>query len=268
MAEIRPYIHCSPSILNWKDKIFKRFNGQEYHWWRNKSKPVIFFGLYRPSDFLKFWWHKGEKTVIWTGSDILAMGWHSRWLQKIKANHICENKVEQGVLETMLQQEIEVQPLFFGNPNEFKLSYKQSKTPEVFIHINRNAERESGFFTIERISKRLPYIKFHIYGKMSPRTTEHNIYFHGFVPEEQFNREIRQYHGALGLHHFCGFDDTVAKSVLMGQYPITKVNYPRIDSYKDEEELIKLLDGLKNKKEPNYKARNYYLEQLNLPIWN
>ena len=229
---------------------------------------MVFFGLYRPKDFLLFLLHRGPKSVWWCGSDILAAGWHYRWLQRINARHICENEIEQGILQVMLQQEVEVRPIFLGNPDEFKLSYKQSKTPEVFIHINQNAERESGFFTIERIAKRLPYIKFHIYGKMASRNTEHNIHFHGFVPEEHFNREIRQYHGALGLHYFSGFDDTVAKSVLMGQYPITKINYPHIDSYKDEEELIKLLDELKNKKESNYKIREYYLEQFNLSIWN
>ena len=237
----------------------------EYKWWRDYNKSVVFFGMYRPSDYLKFLWHRGQKTVHWCGSDILQAGWHYRWMSKIKANHICENEIQHYILKLMLRpQPVEIKYTFLSNPDDFPISYRQSETPGVFIHINKDAETESGFFTLERIAQRLPEIKFHIYGKVAQQNSFPNIYFHGFVPEKRFNREIRQYHSSLRLHEVDGFSEIIAKSVLMGQYPISKIRYPYIDTYKDEDELVELLQELKNKNEPNYKARNYYLEQFKL----
>jgi len=43
----------------------------------------------------------------------------------------------------------------------------------------------------------------------------------------------------------------LAKSILMGQYPISRIKYQHIDHFETEEELISLLRGLKNKRKPN-----------------
>lgn len=263
MDQKRIYIHCSESIKNWHEKIFKRYKAEKYKWYKHLFQPVTFFGLYRPKDFILFAMHVGERTVHWQGSDILAAGWHYRWLQKVKAKHICETEVEQGVLRLMLQQEVEVRPTFLSNPNEFKVSYKQSKTPNVWIHINHKAERESGLEILQRIAKKVPNIRIHVYGRVKPQDSVSNIIFHGFVSEGQFNSEIKNHQAGLDLHVFSGFSEIISKSILLGQYPIAYVRYPYVDSFNNEEELIKLLKDLKNKKKPNYKTRNYYLKKFN-----
>lgn len=263
LGQKRTIIHCSSSISNWHEKILKRYKAEDYKWWKHQGKHVTFFGLYRPMDFLCIFFHRGQKTIHWQGSDILAAGWHYRWLQKIKAKHICENEVEQGVLRLMLQQEVEVRPTFLSNPNEFKISYKQSNTPHVWLHVNRKAERESGLEVIKRISKKLPTTIFHVYGKVSEKKQEGNVRYHGFVSEAQFNEEIKNYQAGIRLHVFDGMSEVISKSILLGQYPISYVRYPFVATYKDEEELTKLLKDLKNKKKPNYKARNYYLAKFN-----
>lgn len=256
-------IHVSASIENWKEKILKRYKAEEYKWWKHYKRPVTFCGLYRPKDFLLCFIHRGPRTIHWQGSDILAAGWHYRWLSKIKAKHICENDVEQGVLRLMLQQEVEVRPTFLSNPHEFKVSYKPKEKPEVFIHINRGAELESGYCTIERIASCCPDIRFHVYGRVSkPNTFPINILFHGHVTEQQFNEEIKGYQASLRLHEFDGMAETTSKSILLGQYPISRIRYPHIGTYNDEKELIKLLKDLKNKKKPNYKARDYYMKEF------
>lgn len=256
-------IHVSSSISNWKEKILKRYQAKAYSFPKDVFKPTVFFGLYRPTDFLLFFLHQGPKVCHWQGSDILAAGWHYRWLQKVKAKHICENEVEQGVLRLMLQREVEVVPTFLSDPNEFQISYTHSQNPQVFIHINRNAERESGLQVIERIAEKVPDVLFHVYGRTTAVARHGNIRFHGQVPEEQFNEEIKNYQAAIRLHVFDGMAETISKSVIMGQYPISYIRYPLIDTYKDEEELVELLKDLKNKKEPNYKAREYYLKKFN-----
>ena len=163
----------------------------------------------------------------------------------------------------MLQQEIEVRPTFLSNPHEFKVTYKPSETPKVFIHVNSRAELESGLrLLIERVSPKVPDVEFHVYGRVSPQRCRTNVIFHGYIPETQFNEEIKNYQAAVRLHEFDGFAETLSKSILNGQYPISRIRYPYIDSYKDEEKLIKLLKDLKNKKKPNYKARDYYLKQF------
>lgn len=262
LGKVRQIIRVSASISNWREKILKRYNAEEYKWWKHLFRSVTFFGLYRPKDFLLFFLHRGEKVCHWQGSDILAAGWHYRWLQKVKAKHICENEVEQGVLRLMLQQEIEVRPTFLSNPDEFKITYQQSDTPKVWMHINHNAERESGLGIIERIARKDIGVQFHVYGRCEPRNIP-NVVFHKFVPEAQLNEEIKNYQASLRLHVFDGFAETLSKSVLLGQYPISYIRYPHIDIYKDEEELIRLLKDLKNKKKPNYKARSYYLKKFN-----
>ncbi len=262
LDKIRPIIRVSASISNWKDKILKRFKADEYDWRKHRNSPVTFFGFYNPKDWLHFWWHKGKKTIWWCGSDILQVGYLFRWLQKVPCRHICENEVEQGVLRLMLQQEVEVRPTILSNPHEFKINYYQQENPEVYLHINKNAGLESGFFTIERIAKKLPEITFHIYGRFRPASRTDNINFHGFVPEQRFNEEIKNYQAGLRLHEFDGFSEVIAKSVLMGQYPISRIRYPLIDTYNTEEELIGLLRDLKNKKKPNTKARDYYLKEF------
>lgn len=162
----------------------------------------------------------------------------------------------------MLQQEVEVRPTFLSNPHEFKTSYKHSKVPHVYFHVNKNSELESGIRVIEKVARRVPEVMFHIYGKSVYRPVSRNIQAHGFISEEKFNEEIKNYQAGLRLHEFDGFSEVVGKSVLLGQYPISRIRYPHIDTYKDEEELIKLLKDLKNKKKPNYKARDYYMKEF------
>ena len=60
---------------------------------------------------------------------------------------------------------------------------------------------------------------------------------------------------------FDGFSETTAKSILLGQYPITFVNFPHIISYKDMESLVILLNALKHMKEPNPK-RQWWRDKL------
>lgn len=256
------YFHCSSSIENWKDKIEKRYGLKEYIWWRDWKKPVIFFGLYNPVDYVKFFLHRGKKIVHWCGSDILQVGWMSRWIRRIRAKHICETEVERGVLQVLLQQDIEVKPTFLSNVDEFEVSYKQSKNPKVYIHINRNAERESGLEIIKRIAPLVPDVTFHIFGRMEWQVLPLNVVRRGYVPENEFNEEIKNYQAGLDFHVFSGFSEIIAKSILMGQYPIAYVRYPLVDSFHNEKELIALLQNLSNKKEPNYQVRDYYLKQF------
>ena len=261
------YFTVSSSIRNWGDKLQKRYRYKKYIWWKHFNRPVIFFGFYKPKDWLKFFFHRGEKTIVWCGSDIFQVGLLFRLLQGIKATHICENKIEQGILQLALQRgDIIAKPLCFSNPDDFQICYKPNKNPHVFIHINKKAESESGYYWIESVAPKVPNITFHIYGRMESRKASPNVVFHGFVSEDKFNSDIKNYQGALRLHQFDGFADTVSKSALMGQYPIAAIKYPHIEHAYNSKSLIKCLKSLSKKTKPNYKTRMYYLKKFNQPL--
>lgn len=263
------YFTVSSSISNWREKIRARYKLKDYIWWKHWNKSVVFFGLYNPVDYFKFFLNRGNKTIVWCGSDVLQAGWLFRILQIMpKVKHICESKVEWGVLSLMLQRsDVMRQPLFFGDPNKYPISYKFSNNPQVFMHINKNAGTESGLQTILDIADKVPEVTFHIYGRVSEPKVLFNIVFHGFVPEDQFNEEIKEYQGALRLHEFDGFADTVAKSALMGQWPITAIRYPMISQASDKTRLIFQLKRLSRRKRPNYKASNYYYKVFTKSLW-
>jgi len=88
-----------------------------------------------------------------------------------------------------------------------------------------------------------------------------NVINHGKVPKEQMNREIRQMQGALRLIGMEGFSEIIAKSVLMGQHPISVIEYPHMLK-------IKQLKYLPTITKPNIKGREYYLQKLNKFPWN
>jgi hypothetical protein len=54
-----------------------------------------------------------------------------------------------------------------------------------------------------------------------------------------------------------------AKSVLLGQYPITRIPYEKIWCFKTFAELVELLKKLPHQKKPNYETREYWIEKLN-----
>ena len=271
MAEVRlPLFRAavSSTISNWKEKILKRYGVQEYIWWRDFRKPVVFFGLYRPKDYLKLFWHRGERTIVWCGSDIFYAGWLFKLIQKIKARHICENHLQQAILRMALRGiEPEIRYNFYGDPNKYPVSFKPSKTPHVWLcsHSHYGAEKQSGLNIIEDIAKKLPEFTFHIYGfwpTIYQKMRNKNVIFHGNVSEEQMDEEIKNYQAGLRLHQFDGFSEIIAKSILCGQYPISTINYPFIDCAKSEAELIILLKALKGKQYPNHKAREFYLKEM------
>lgn len=261
-------IHVSTSISNWHDKLTQRTGWFPYVWWKHFKQPATFFGLYKWKDWLKFLIHRGPKTVVWCGSDILQTGFVFRLLQKTHGRHICENTVEQGVLRLMLQCEVEVQPLFFSNPLAFKPCYKPSKNPHVWMHINRNAWLESGGLLLEKIAPLFPEFTFHVYGKQASKQCKWgNIHFHGHVPEDQFNEEIKNYQCVIRLHEFDGFAETLGKGILLGQHAISRIRYPLIPSFRDELELVAVLKKVATTK-PNPKMRPHYLKEFTNPIWN
>lgn len=247
-------IYCSSSIENFREKALRRFR---------LSPRNVFVGLYHIGDYVRFLSSLGKwPTVVWCGSDIRALEKRpvAQWFIRCRkfVEHVCENEVEQRALSKMGIYAY-VQPFFFGDKDKYFVTFKPSRTPHVFISVREGREEEYGLWKLLYASLWCPKITFHVYGVQG--CDINNVKYHGNVTEEQFDREIRDYHACVRLNEFDGFSDAVAKSVLNGQYPITAIKYPHIDQATGMDELIMKLRALKYKQGPN-PAQKYWREIL------
>ena len=281
-------IRVSLSVKQFKQRAEDTWNLKEWGGITDPDKELLFFGLFNDRDWNVFDNFKGKKSVFWCGTDILqSLKDYER--QRILRNHLagtkhyCENEVEAKELEQLGLKPIII-PSFLDNINNYPVSFKPSKTPHIFLCGHTEREEEYGLGIIRRIAPRVPYATFHIYGvdknssfftsapseldRLVNTDTEHfNIWYHGKIPEGQFNNEIMQYHCGLRTNEHDGFSEVTAKSLLLGQYPITKIPFEKIWNYKTEDELVALIDKLRYVIEPNYETRAYYLKQFNNFPW-
>ena len=254
LGEVRLYFCCSSSIRNFKEKIEKSTGLPEWNY--NPRKNVVFFGMYHILDYLKFLWCQGEKKVFWCGSDILNLGkWRTRLYAKItrikKAENFCENEVEQEELKKY-GIEAKVNPVFFGDV-DLPETYRHSENPHIWLCMHKDREREYGIVEISVLSRFLPEYTFHIYGieGYEALNFSKNVVFHGKIPEKQLDEEIKNYQCGLRLNSFDGFSEVIAKSILLGQYPISKIKYPHLWSFDDIKDLKDKLLLLKKQTKPN-----------------
>lgn len=279
-------IRISASVINFKKRALSTWKLKEWDGVDDPDRDVLFFGLFNDRDFATFDGFKGNKSVFWCGSDILLAKQdyeRKRILKNNPAKHYCENEVEQENLK-LVGVEAEIIPSFLDNIDNFPISFKPSTKPHIFICGHDQREDEYGAGIVKRIAKRIPEATFHIYGidkdSIYFGTTElnhdklinvdvdcPNVWYHGQVPEGQFNNEIMNYHCGLRTNEHDGMSEVTAKSILMGQYPITKIPYEGIWSYKTEDELVALIDKLRFVQKPNYEGRSLYLKKLNQFPW-
>ncbi len=203
--------------------------------------------------------------VFWAGGDIKQLKKRKFWRMILpfnKTKHVCENAVEQKMLKEIDISAI-VQPCLVDDLNEFGISFKPSKAPDVYLTINDGREKEYGIeFIEETLAPAVPDVTFHVFGVNVEYASRDNVVYHRRVPGEVFNEKIKQYQGALRLNVFDGFAEPLAKSAIMGQYPISAIAYPHITHTPTLRTLIKALNELKNKKEPNYEAVAYWRREL------
>lgn len=189
-------------------------------------------------------------------------------IPKIKATHFCENSVEQealarlGIVATIQPSFLEeIPPLHYFSDYPIIYQGREYRT-HAYIHAREGRKDEYGLPTIHRVSLFVPDVLFHVFGVSSSLRIP-NVWYHGHISNDDFNALIQKYQSGLRFNRFDGFSEITAKSVLMGQYPITMhIQYPYIDFAQDENKLIALLQQLKNKKEPNYAARDFWIEKI------
>lgn len=242
----------------------------------DEFQPTVFFGLYGLPDFYALWRHKGRRAILWAGSDILHFG-HGYWLDEdglIRLdpealarwiNENCKSYVENGVEHEALMVhgiESKIVPSFMGDTKVYQIEFTPNERPQVYSSVSGENFREYGWEQIELVADKCS-VDFHLYGSDEWKSRHSNVFVKGRVPKDVMNEEVKHMQAGLRLNEFDGFSEILAKSVLWGQHPISRIGYRYIDSFTNNDELIKLLNGLKDKKEPNIKARDYYLSVIN-----
>lgn len=264
----------SPTLGALEDTHQKIWGTKDYE---NTTTPTVFFGLYGLPDFMAFRQHKGEKHILWAGTDILHLK-NGYWVDEIgeqrvdpkpfceylnKFTNWCENDVEAKAL-MKLGINAKIQPSYLGDINEMKVSFKPGN--KVYSSVSGDNFEQYGWDKITNLAEANPQIEFHLYGNTAtPKGWEFrktlNMTFHGRVPKEQMNAEIAEMQGGLRMTEFDGCSEILVKSWLMGQYPISLIDYPfTLDP--------KRISSILNKKQPNWEAVKYWRQNLNKYPWN
>ncbi len=261
----------SSSIVPFREKAEKIWKLERYQWPRDIFKPVVFMGCYHVGDYYHYLRHLGPKIVWWAGSDVTNLITSKiPWYKIFRgARHYTENWVEKAELD-QFNIKAEAIPSFLEDVNDFPISFvspEKKGLTEIYLSCHVGREEEYGVKLIERIAPFTPGVHYHIYGSKFNRGITKRITYHGRVPSDQFNKEIKEYHCGLRPNEHDGFSEITAKSILMGQYPISKIKYPHVASYETEAQLISMINSICTMCEPNYKAREYYLKVLNKYPW-
>jgi hypothetical protein len=259
-------IKISKGVQHFLEKAKLAWGIEEWLGEKDPDKDVLFFGLFFQEDYDAFDKLNGNRTIFWCGSDILRTSRVKQWLDVVKghpAKHYCETEVEKENLNK-IGIEVEIIPSFLANVNNFPLSFcppLEGEKWKIWLNGHPGREKEYGFEDAKEIAKMFDNIEIHFYGVDGQN--EGNVFYHGFIPEEQLDKEIRKYHCAIRGNSHDGVSEVVIKSLLLGQYPITKLPYEGVWQYNSIGELARYVAELQMKVEPNYEPRIKWMKRIN-----
>lgn len=269
------YHRWATSLGDFEETPEKAWGTEKYDPEKHIDEKVVFCGLYGLPDFYALWRHKGRKSIFWCGSDIshfingywLDDEGHikinpeqlARWIEENCDSYV-ENQREADVLRKFGISS-KIVPSFFGLIRNYPLSYQYSDRPKVYASVSGDDFDRYCWNDIDRLASENPDIDFYLYGNSVPwNSPNDNVFVRGRVSKEQMNEEIKNMQGALRPLYFDGFSEVLAKSVLWGQWPISRIPYPHMLS-------IEEIGTLKDKKEPNIEGRKYYKKNINKYPW-
>jgi len=272
-------IRVAPSIGELERSFEEAWNLKTYNPDKDSNEATVFVGIYGLPDFYSLWRHKGKKYIFWCGSDIrhlhngywlddvgdirISSGGIAKWIN-LNCESWVENKVEHDTL-SFLGIKSHICPSFLGDVNKIDVSYKYSEKPKLYTSVSGDDFGLYGWNDICDIADQHPGIEFHFYGNTKPfkpllNNINNNVIIHGRVSKEKMNKEIAEMQGAIRMVKFDGFSEIIAKSLLMGQWPVSSIEYPHTVP-------IREIARIKELEKPNIMGREYYLNKLNKFPW-
>lgn len=184
--------------------------------YQSVDEPTLFLGLYFQEDYNAFVKHKGKRIVFWNGSDVLRLLANPEWIYIIQnsyAEHYCHNQQLKDELAS-IGIDSAIVPLFFGYKDDYKLYQFKKNKNQIFISAHPYREEEYGVPIILEIASELKNMDFHIFGITGNNTD--NVFYHGWINEEDMNNKIQTYNAVVRLNLHDGFSQVVIKSMLYG----------------------------------------------------
>ena len=273
-------IKVSNSVEQFRLKAQRTWGLEEWGGVDDPVNELLFFGLFHDRDFEVFHNFKGQKYIFWCGSDILRLleDYERQRVIRISptTKHYCDNEQEAERLRSV-GVEPNVIPSFLGSVEDYPISFRVPEDGKwkIWLCGHPIREQEYGFDQARELAKIFPDVEVHFYGvdkkyegkaNLSSDNLP-NVIYHGLVPEKQLDEEIRQYHCGLRPNERDGVSEVMVKSILLGQYPITKIPYDGVWSYGTFGELTELVNKLKQQTQPNYGLRELWIQKLNRFPW-
>lgn len=233
----------------------------------DNDRTVVFLGLYHDQDYQIFLEHRGEKIVYWMGSDVSrllkwpmfshnGLNWFDVLGKFPKAIHHCDNVLLQAELAA-INIHASIDLVLFADVENYPVSYKHSDRPACYSVAHPTREKEYGVPMILSVAMNMPEFQFHIYG-ITGHTTD-NITYHGQISPEVMDAEIKEFQSCLRPNDHDGVSQTILKSALMAQFPLTYIEMEEIWNFSDQRMLEEQILRLKEMHEPNYALREKYL---------
>lgn len=263
-------IRCSRSVNQFLEKAKLIWGLEEWQGLDDPEKDILFFGLYQPDDYSDLENSVGNKSIFWCGSDILRMLDDKdciRIVTQKDIKHYCETEIEaKNLFRAGIKSEII--PSFLGDIKQYPLSFTtplQGENWKIWLCGHPQREKEYGFDEAKELTRIFKNLEVHLYGVDG--INEKNIYYHGLVSEAQLDNDIKKYHCGMRANRHDGVSEVVIKSLLLGQYPISRLPYEDVWQYETSTDLVMYIQVLMEKIEPNYRPRIKWMKKINQFPW-
>jgi len=225
--------------------------------------PCIWMSLYNLDDYMRFRNHFGSKIVYWFGSDVLILLgvlktqttsgeiFSPELLQNIVKSadcvHVCQNQLLKQELATIGIDAL-VRPLFVAPMDKFEDIYRHKSRPSVYTMVSGKRHEFYGVPWIYEIADQAE-VDFYIYGYEGEDTS--NVFHFPYLPESEFNEQIKQHQAFLRLTEHDGLSQSVMKALMMGQYVCDRIDYSFVSHVSKPNDVLAFVNELSSKMESN-----------------
>ncbi|MBW2018031.1 MAG: tetratricopeptide repeat protein [Deltaproteobacteria bacterium] len=261
--------YTSPGVIHHAEKVRKMLGLEHYVPSLHSREPVWFFGLYFDQDFLQVLAHQGRKILNWRGSDALKLkGNQARIeiLEKVEALHVCQSERQQAILRELGLKAV-VRPMLNGDPRAYWVTPFPDGETMLLVFWRRGIDDFIQADLFFEIAARCPDVIFHIVGDEDPdrfnRPGMENLLFHGFVSEETLEDLMDRCKGTLRPWISDGTPNIQTIMLLKGRYAAHSCRFEKVTQCRTADDYVEWIQWLKNVKEPNLEAREWWLDKLN-----
>ena len=253
----KPEVYYCEGMKFYGERMVTRYGLKPFT--NNPEKDVLFMGLYFEQDYEIYKSITGNKTVFWNGSDVSRLIGKRAWQEILKeypAKHVCHNEQLQKELLSVGIDAL-VRPLFFADINDYPVCYKYKEPLEVYVNAHPGREAEYGVPEVWQVARRLPDVKFFVYGVEGVDTD--NLKYMGWIEEDEADRLMSQHHVCLRLNSHDGLSQLIIKAGLWGQYVVTVQNIESTIKVEDVLDLVEKLKALQGTTEAQISLRSKLL---------